>query len=76
MQALEREHPLQIADSDRDGRLEFEYVRHGTRTLIAAFNPHTGHVVAQCRKRRTAEDLLAFMEEIAYGYTLAAGVRS
>jgi hypothetical protein len=41
MQALERAHPGRPAAPGRDPRLEFEYVRHGTRTLIAAFNtPH------------------------------------
>ncbi len=68
MQAIEREHPMRIARRGSDGRFEFEYVRHGTRTLIAAFNPHTGHVISQCRLRRTAADLAAFMESIAKAY--------
>jgi len=68
MQAIEREHPMHIARVGTDGRFEFEYVRHGTRTLIAAFNPHTGHVIAHCRRRRTAADLLSFMEAIAKAY--------
>jgi transposase len=52
----------------RDGRYEFEYLRHGTRALIAAFDVHTGQVFGQCRKRRTAKDLAAFMEEVARRY--------
>lgn len=68
MQALEHKHPMRLARCERDGRMEFEYIRHGTRTLLAGFNPHTGQVIAQCRRRRTAKDLLAFMELLAKAY--------
>jgi len=68
MQALEHKYPMKRARIGRDGRVEFEYIRHGTRALIAGFDPHTGQVIAQCRKRRTAEDLLAFMELVAKKY--------
>jgi hypothetical protein len=55
--------------NQRDGvnRREFEYIRHGTSTLIAAFNVGTGTVFGRCR-RRTAEGLVRFMEEIAVRY--------
>jgi transposase len=65
MQALEHRFALRLATLHREGRREFEYVRHGTRALLAGFNPHTGEVLAQCRRRRTGADLLAFMEAIA-----------
>ena len=65
MQALERKHPTRLSGCGADGRFEFEYVRHGTRTLIAAFNPHTGEVIGRCRRRRTQKDLLAFMHTVA-----------
>ena len=68
MQALERAHPGRPAAPGRDPRLEFEYVRHGTRTLIAAFNTRTGKVFAHCGRRRRAKDLVKFMEALARQY--------
>lgn len=65
IQALSRKHPLRLAEPGRDGRFEFEYSRHGTRTLMGAFNVATGEVFAHVRQRRTADDLLAFMEDLA-----------
>jgi transposase len=67
MQALERVHPTHYARRARELRYEFEYVRHGTQTLIAAFNIRTGAVFGQCR-RRTAKGLLAFMNAVARRY--------
>ena len=68
MQALERKHPTQWPTRRRFGRYEFEYIRHGTRVLIAAFDVGTGEVFGQCRQRRTANDLLDFMEVVAQRY--------
>lgn len=65
IQALSRKTPLQLAAPGRDGRQEFEYRRNGTRTLIGAFNVATGEVFAHVRERRTAADLLEFMEDVA-----------
>lgn len=68
MQALERKHPSQLPGVGQVGRYEFEYVRKGTRTLIAAFDPHTGEVFGRCSRRRKAADLLRFMEAVAKRY--------
>lgn len=68
MQALERRHPSRTPRRGRSGRFEFEYRRRGTRTLFAAFNPHTGEVFGQCSRRRKASDLLRFMEDLARRY--------
>lgn len=68
MQALERKHPTRWPRAGRRGRYEFEYIRHGTRTLIAAYDVQTGEVFGQCRQRRTAEDLLDFMDAVAAHY--------
>ncbi len=68
MQALEHKHPFKPPRRTEPGRREFEYVRHGTRTLFAAFNPHTGEVVGQCTVQRGADDLLAFMDRVAARY--------
>lgn len=68
IQALERRYPTQSPCRGQPGRFEFEYRRHGTRTLLAAFETRTGHVVGCCRASRTASDLLAFMEIVAEHY--------
>lgn len=67
MQALERVHPTHYSHVSRAVRYEFEYRRHGTSTLIAAFNTRTGEVFGQCR-RRTAEGLVSFMDDLAKHY--------
>lgn len=68
MQALEHRFALKPAETGRAGRKEFEYIRHGTRTLIAGYNIRTGEVLGRCGPTRTAEDLLAFMEQVAAHY--------
>lgn len=67
MQALEHVHPLHLVRREGVVRRDFEYVRHGTSTLIAAFDVRTGQVFGRCR-RRTATGLVAFMEELAKQY--------
>ena len=68
IQALGRKHPTKVALPGRAGRFEFEYIRHGTRTLLAAFNTGTGEVFGQVRERRTANDLQEFVEALAQHY--------
>jgi len=48
-------------------RYEFEYKRHGTSTLLAAFNIETGELFGRIR-RRTSDGLVSFMEELALEY--------
>jgi transposase len=67
MQALERKHPSKPASRRRAGRKEFEYIRHGTVTLLAAFDLQTGEVVGCC-ERRTAKNLVGFLERLALKY--------
>jgi transposase len=68
MQALERKHSTKPPGPGRIARREFEYIRHGTRTLFAAFNPHTGDVFGQVSVNRSADTLLLFMERVAQRY--------
>jgi transposase len=68
MQATERKNATQRPRPGRPGRYEYEYIRHGTQSLLASFDIRTGKVVAQCGATRTAEDLLAFMEQVAETY--------
>jgi transposase len=68
IQAIERKHPGRAPAAGRLRRREFEYIRHGTQALIAALDVHTGKVLAECRERRTQDDLVAFMERVAAAY--------
>lgn len=66
IQALERKHLGRPAAPGRAGRREFEYTRHGTRTLIAAFDIRTGDVFGQLRAAPPRID--AFMTALARPY--------
>jgi transposase len=68
IQALERRYPSQSPRRGEPGRFEFEYRRHGTRTLLAAFDTRTGQVFGHCGASRKESDLLAFMEAVAERY--------
>lgn len=68
MQALERKYSGRPAAPGRLGREEFEYIRHGTTTLIGAFDVRTGRVFGECRPTRKAPDLVEFMEHLALRY--------
>ncbi len=48
-------------------RREFEYVRHGTQTLIAAFDVATGQVCGQIGDHRCETDFAAFLEGMLDG---------
>jgi hypothetical protein len=65
MQALERRFPDRPPAPSRPRRREFEYTRHGTQSLLCAFEVHRGRVTAECGATRTAADLVRFLEEIA-----------
>lgn len=68
MQATSRRYPDRPPVPGRSRRQEFEYQRHGTQALLAAFDIHTGQVLGKCRDRRTGDDLEAFMEAVAAQY--------
>jgi len=71
MQATERKHATQYPLPAKPGRYEYEYTRHGTQSLLTAFNVQTGAVTASCGDRRGAQELLAFMEQVAEQYHYA-----
>jgi transposase len=68
IQAIERKHADRAPESGRTRRREFEYIRHGTQALIAAMDVHSGRVIGSCTDRRTQDDLVAFMEQVAQAY--------
>jgi transposase len=65
MQATERKHPDRRSRPGRLCRQEFEYIRHGTQSLLATLHVHTGEVVAECSATRKAEDIERHMESVA-----------
>jgi DDE superfamily endonuclease len=62
IQALERTHPTRVMKPGLVERQEFEYLRHGTQTLIANFEVATGQVVAPTvGPTRTEADFVAHL---------------
>ncbi len=56
MQILQRKDPTRPAEPGKPEKREFEYVRHGTRALIASFAVPTGEVVWDLGPTRTSAD--------------------
>ena len=61
VQALERAAPTQPMRPGRPERTEFEYVRHGTTTLIADFDVATGTVGYRLGQTRTEADFAHYL---------------
>lgn len=68
IQATERKHADLGTRPGRIRRHEFEYIRHGTQSLTAALDVHSGRVLGRCTDRRTQVDLVFFMEDVARAY--------
>lgn len=64
VQALDRTQPSLPMVRGRAGTMTHDYKRNGTTDLFAALNVATGQVIAQCRKRHTSADVLAFFKKI------------
>jgi transposase len=64
IQALERKYPDMPLESGKIQRREFEYIRHGTQTLIASFDVATGSVIkASVGDTRTEVDYLEHVQQ-------------
>ena len=64
IQALERTHPTLPMGPGRVERREFEYIRHGTQTLIANWDVAQGGVVAPTvSPTRTEADFVAHIQQ-------------
>nr|WP_268745898.1 IS630 family transposase [Burkholderia sp. A9] len=68
IQAIEHRHRRGALLARSSQRSKREYVRHGTQTLFAALNVHTGQVIASCLEQRTQDDLMALLENVAAAY--------
>ena len=68
MQILERKYPTQRVEPGKPEKREHEYVRHGTRALIATFAVPTGEVVYDLGQTRTSQDFAAHLRHVAEHY--------
>jgi len=68
IQALDRTQPVLPLDRKKPRAWTNEYVRHGTRTLLASLDVATGEVFGHIKKTRTSADFLLFMDDIARKY--------
>lgn len=64
VQALERAAPDLPMQPGHVERHEFEYIRHGTQTLIAAFDVANGQVQGKVGDTRTEQDYAGFLESL------------
>lgn len=68
IQALDRTQPLLPLRAKQPQAWTNEYVRHGTRTVLASLEIETGKVFAKVMQRRTSTDFLGFMGEVVEAY--------
>jgi transposase len=61
IQAKNRKHPSVPPSSGRVERREFEYVRHGTASIVAALDVHSGEVLAEDILRNDAATFIEFL---------------
>ena len=64
IQALDRLDPVLPLSPGRAERHGFEYYRHGTLSLYAAFNTKTGGVLGKTAPRHTSAEFVAFLADI------------
>jgi transposase len=65
MQILQRKHPTQPVRPGHPEKREQDYIRHGTRALIASFVVRTGQVVWDLGLTRTSQDFAAHLLHVA-----------
>src|SRR6266496_3119082 len=64
IQAKSRKHPgipARPGRPGRDARREFDYIRHGTVSILAAMNVTTGEVIAERIHRNDSQTFIAFL---------------
>src|SRR5271167_643239 len=65
IQALERTQPMLPLGLGYVEGVTHDYRRHGTTTLFAAFDPVTGTVLRQCKRRHFHQEFLDFLRHVA-----------
>jgi hypothetical protein len=66
MQILQRKHPTHPIAPGKPEKREHEYIRHGTRALIASFVVPTGQVVWNLGETRTSADFAAHLANVVH----------
>jgi transposase len=64
IQALDRLDPVLPLSPGRAERHGFEYYRHGTLSLYAAFNTQSGVVIGRTAARHTSAEFVAFLSDL------------
>jgi transposase len=62
--ARSRKHPDSRVQTGRPARREFEYTRHGTVSIIAALDVHTGQVLTETITRNNSVTFIAFLHRL------------
>ena len=65
MQALGRPHPTQPAQPGKPARREQDYIRYGTRALIASLIVPTGEIIGDLGPTRTSVDFATHLGHVA-----------
>jgi transposase len=65
VQAKSRKYPTRAVGPGRPERREFEYVRHGTVSVIAAMNVTTGTIHPKIITKNNSATFIEFLEELA-----------
>jgi transposase len=68
IQALDRTQPLLPLRSNKPKAWSNEYVRHGTRTLLAALDIQSGKITSWVNKTRKTKDFISFMDKVVMEY--------
>lgn len=68
IQALDRTQPRLPLKPHQVERLSHEYTRHGTASLLAALEVHSGHVRGQAIRRNTSETFIRFLRGLLKTY--------
>lgn len=68
MQVLARKYPARVDPRDGSVRFEYEYVRHGTQALLAAYDVQSARVFGRVVPHRDAAALMSFMNAVARRY--------
>lgn len=68
IQALDRTQPLLPLRSKKPKAWSNEYVRHGTRTMLAAVEIATGRAITWVNKTRKSDDFVTFMNQVVKKY--------
>lgn len=68
VQVKSRRHPTLPMQPGKVERVEFEYKRHGTRNIFAAFDIRTGEVIVEVTKDRKVPRVIAFLDLVRKRY--------